>query len=106
MSAIRASKCRRTTTASRDLEWLIGDWSSEHEGVQLDVTCRWIANKNFVERTHQVTEGGHVTSSGSEIIGWDPSAQVIKSWTFSSDGGHAVGVWSGHDSGWVVETSA
>lgn len=88
-----------------DLEKMIGTWTAENKGVEFEATCRWIANKNFVEQTFRSRQGGQTIASGTQIIGWDPAGERITSWTFSSDGGHAVGHWQPHESGWMVESS-
>ncbi len=97
------SSSKQTQLAS--LEWLVGEWIAEHEGVRLDVASRWIANNSFIERSYAVTNRGQLTSSGRQIIGWDPETQSVRSWVFNSDGGHAIGDWSQRQGSWVVRTT-
>lgn len=87
-----------------DLEWLIGKWAAEEHGAKNESACRWVANKSFVERKFQTTRPDGTTTSGVQLIGWNADAGQIQSWTFSSDGGHAVGVWSPRAGGWSAET--
>ncbi len=87
-----------------DLEVLVGSWQAARDNISVDVTCRWIENNQFLERTHSVTESGQVKSTGRQIIGVHPSTERINSWTFNSDGSHARDVWSPHKNGWVVES--
>lgn len=87
-----------------DFEWLIGSWSAEEHGAKTEVTCRWIANKSFVERSYRVTKNGQVSAAGVQIIGWNPHTQSPQSWLFVSDGGQALGKWSPRDKGWVIES--
>ncbi|MCC9607962.1 SgcJ/EcaC family oxidoreductase [Blastopirellula sp. JC732] len=86
-----------------DLEWLIGKWSAEEFGVQIDSECRWIANKSFVERSYTTTSPGGAKASGVQLIGWNPIQGRIQSWNFSPDGGHAVGLWTPIKNGFVAE---
>jgi hypothetical protein len=65
--------------------------------------CRWIANKSFVQRTYTVTQPDGSTTHGVQIIGFNPRGEHIQSWNFSSDGGHAIGVWEPHEGGWSAE---
>jgi uncharacterized protein (TIGR02246 family) len=88
-----------------DFEWLIGTWQGGQGKVRVESKCRWLANKSFIERTYAVTDAGLPTSSGTQIIGWDPEHQQICSWTFSSDAGHAQNVWKQHRGGWWMESS-
>ena len=89
----------------RDLEWLIGNWRTENEGVHVEANCRWIAGQKFMERTFVVREGETESHSGTQIIGWDPARQRVASWLFDSSGGHAVGVWTPHEKGWLVQSA-
>ena len=88
-----------------DLENMIGTWVAENQGVEFEVTCRWIANKNFIEQNFRSQQGSQTIASGTQIIGWDPAKQRITSWAFTSEGGHAVGLWRPHDTGWLVESA-
>jgi uncharacterized protein (TIGR02246 family) len=88
-----------------DLDWLVGHWQAEHEGVLLEVVCRPIANQRFLERSYQVSEAGKVVESGTQMIGVDPLSQQINSWMFRSDGGHAMGIWGSSQRGWRIETT-
>jgi uncharacterized protein (TIGR02246 family) len=88
-----------------DLEWLIGTWTAEEHGAKMVSVCRWVANKSFVERTYTVTHPDHSQVSGVQLIGFNPAEGHMQSWNFSSDGGHAIGVWTARENGWqaVIE---
>ena len=88
-----------------DFEWLIGTWEAGEGDVRIETTCRWLKNKSFVERTYQVTTGGLPSSSGTQIIGWDPEQQQMCSWNFSSDSGYAKETWKPVANGWVSQSS-
>jgi hypothetical protein len=88
-----------------DFEWLIGTWHAGKGNVSVETKCRWLANKSFIERKYVVSDGGLPTSSGLQIIGWDPEVQQLCSWTFSSDGGHAKNVWRPQGGGWVSQST-
>jgi hypothetical protein len=86
-----------------DLEWLIGKWTAEEHGAKSESVFRWVANKSFVERKFQTTRPDGTATSGVQLIGWNAAAGQIQSWSFTSDGGHAVGVWSPRAGGWSAE---
>ena len=86
-----------------DLEWLIGEWSAESNGGKMESVCRWVANKSFVERTYTSSHSNGETSSGVQMIGFNPQTGEIQSWNFSSDGGVATGVWTPRENGWMAE---
>jgi len=105
MSTVRDTRIETPSGYSRveDLEWLIGKWTAEEHGAKTESVCRWVANKSFVERRFTTTRPGGAVSSGVQLIGWNPEAGQMQSWTFSSDGGHAIGVWSPRAGGWSAE---
>jgi uncharacterized protein (TIGR02246 family) len=87
-----------------DLEWLVGTWSATKENAHVEVKCRWVENDHFLARSHTASESGKVTSGGLELIGVDPFTGRITSWSFNNDGSYAVGIWSPHESGWIIES--
>lgn len=86
-----------------DLEWLIGTWTAEENGAKTESVCHWVAGKSFVERSYTVTRADGTTSSGVQLIGWNPQGGYVQSWNFTSDGGHAIGVWTPRTGGWSAE---
>jgi hypothetical protein len=88
-----------------ELAWLVGAWQSDGQGKQLQLEFQWIAGKRFLQRTHRVTQAGEVVSDGVQIIGADPLASGIRSWTFSSEGGYSQGAWTSQEGGWAIEST-
>ena len=66
--------------------------------------CKWTTNQNYLSRTYSVSSEEGVTSSGLQIIGWDPKNEQIRSWLFDSNGGFVSGEWSKRDDGWAVQS--
>ena len=91
-----------TVTSAADLEWLIGTWVAEENGVKTESVCSWVASGRFVERTSTTTQVDGTTTSGKQLIGWNPLEGHVQSWTFSPDGGHAVGNWMPIPGGWMA----
>src|SRR4029453_4167853 len=105
MATVRDSRVE-TPSAFRnvaDLEWLIGTWTAEENGAKTESVCRWVAGKSFVERSYTVTHAAGTSTSGVQLIGWNPQGGQVQSWNFTSDGGHAVGVWTPREGGWSAE---
>jgi uncharacterized protein (TIGR02246 family) len=91
----------------RGLEFLIGDWSDDAEGVEVGrMSFAWSENQGFIVNTYSSTAKGLILSSGTQYIGWDPSAKRIRSWTFDSMGGFGEGGWTQDGDKWVSKTSA
>lgn len=87
----------------QSLEWMIGTWVDRDEEISIETTCRWTPNKNFLIRAFTATVGDQQELGGTQIVGWDPSTEQIRSWTFDSDGGFAQGTWHAKDDGWKVD---
>ena len=88
----------------QDLEWLIGDWVDDQGGAAVTMRGEWTANRNFISRSFTVMIEDRIDMSGTQVIGWDPAAETIRSWVFDSDGGFAEGVWTRLDDGWSVRS--
>jgi uncharacterized protein (TIGR02246 family) len=88
-----------------DLNWLIGDWTAEENGTRTESKCRWIVNNKFVERTHSTTQLDGTVATGLQIIGWNSQSNHIQSWNFTADGGHAIGIWSATEGGWLAKVT-
>jgi uncharacterized protein (TIGR02246 family) len=105
MSSVRDTRVETPSGYRRmdDFEWLVGTWVAEEHGAKSEFICRWVANKSFVERSFTTALPNGATTSGVQLIGRNPESGQIQSWTFSSDGGLAIGVWSVRANGWTAE---
>ncbi len=90
--------------AFKPLEWLVGKWELKSGGTTVENKFKWVANRSFLEREYTVREDGMTTTSGMQIIGWDPQAGQIHSWSFDSAGGHGQGLWTAAADGWRIES--
>ncbi|TWT81402.1 SnoaL-like domain protein [Planctomycetes bacterium CA13] len=90
----------------RELEWLIGDWTYENAGGSTEIHGQWINNQRFISRSFTVRGGNGNELNGRQIIGWDPSAGVIRSWSFDSQGAFEQGVWHRVGNRWRVKVRA
>jgi uncharacterized protein (TIGR02246 family) len=87
----------------KSLEWLIGSWHDQEGSSKVDTTCEWTRNRNFITRSFKVMLQGQDELTGTQIIGWDPASETIRSWMFDSDGGFAHGVWTFTEDHWVIK---
>lgn len=90
----------------KGLDFLVGQWINEGDGMSIDIDCQWTTNQNYLSRKYHVALDGEVQSSGLEIIGWDAKHEQIRSWLFDSEGGFVQGEWNMHDGKWVVQSLA
>jgi uncharacterized protein (TIGR02246 family) len=109
LSSVRELAPRRLPPPShyeqlQELEWLIGDWVDDQGGAAITMRGEWTANRNFISRSFTVMIEDRIDMSGTQVIGWDPAAETIRSWVFDSDGGFNEGVWTHRDDGWSVRS--
>jgi uncharacterized protein (TIGR02246 family) len=90
----------------KELDWLVGDWVDldDDEATTIETSCKWSKNQNFLVRTFNVAVRDRITTSGLQIIGWDPSAKHIRSWVFDSDGGFGEAIWTKKGKAWHIHS--
>ena len=88
----------------QSLEWMIGTWVDADNSGAVETNCRWTKNRNFIARSFKVRVDDEIDFEGTQVIGWDPYNETIRSWTFDSDGGFAVGRWTGDNGRWTVKS--
>lgn len=91
--------------ALADLEWLIGDWRDETENVTATSSFRWGAAGSYLIRSFSVAKGDAAAEEGTQVIGWDPLARQIRSWTFHSDGSFGEAFWSRSGGDWMIKST-
>ncbi len=86
------------------LAWMVGEWAEE-AGADPSVatSVQWAANNRFITRVFSVTNGEGATLSGTQVIGWDPAEQQIRSWTFDTEGGFGEAYWTRDGSQWLIK---
>jgi uncharacterized protein (TIGR02246 family) len=92
----------------KELEWMVGDWQDVEPPageVSVESTCGWMMNKSFLIRKFTARLRNRVPVAGTQVIGWDPREDVIRSWVFDSSGGFSEGVWKRDGSRWMIRTS-
>lgn len=90
----------------KELEWMVGSWLDDNDGVLIQTDCEWTKNKNFLTRSFAVMVDDRVDMSGMQIIGWDPAEKQIRSWVFDSDGTFGEGTWTRKDDTWSIKQSS
>lgn len=88
----------------KPLEWMIGEWGDAAGSGAVETACRWSKNRNFIIQSFRVNAGDAAEFEGTQVIGWDPRTQVIRSWLFDSDGGFGTSVWKQAGERWTVES--
>lgn len=91
----------------RGLDWMIGAWAEPGEGPSgAQVLFEWTADRNFIVASRAVRVGNALLDSGTERIGWDPAAKLIRSWSFEPDGGFGQGTWTRSGDTWTTRSSS
>jgi uncharacterized protein (TIGR02246 family) len=92
----------------KELEWMIGEWENAPtagDNVSVESMCGWTVNKNFIVRRFSAQVRDRVSAAGTQVIGWDPREDAIRSWAFDSTGGFAQAVWKRDGRRWIITTS-
>jgi uncharacterized protein (TIGR02246 family) len=84
----------------KELKWLVGNWEAEKGALNLSV--RQTLNQAFLAVDYKIKAGeGEMTVT--QLVGFDPLTNQIKSWTFDSLGGYSEGLWRREGSTWTAE---
>jgi uncharacterized protein (TIGR02246 family) len=83
------------------LEWMVGKWGTDADNAQVELDCNWTKNQNFLTRAFKISIDDD-SFSGMQIIGWDPAAKAIRSWTFDSNGTFTDGTWQQRKGRWFI----
>jgi uncharacterized protein (TIGR02246 family) len=86
-----------------ELEWLIGDWIDKDDTGAVETSFRWTKDYSFINASFRVSVGDRVELEGTQVIGWDPVAQKIRSWIFDTKAGFGEGEWSRAGNRWTVK---
>jgi len=93
------------TSPLDELAWMVGQWVDEGENSKITTTCSWTHGGHYLTRSFRVTVEGELNLEGTQMLGWDPIAGEIRSWTFDSAGGFGEGRWMRDGNRWLVKTS-
>lgn len=83
------------------LEWMVGEWTTNSDNAEVELDCNWTKNQNFLTRAFKIAIDGN-SMSGMQIIGWDPAAKAVRSWTFDSNGTFAEATWEQRGGRWFI----
>jgi uncharacterized protein (TIGR02246 family) len=90
----------------KQIEWLVGDWVDESSDSVVSTSTRWAEDKNYLLSEFTIHVAGRPVITGSQRIGWDPLARLIRCWVFDSEGGFGTGVFAREDNRWVVKMTS
>ncbi|TWU01593.1 nuclear transport factor 2 family protein [Neorhodopirellula pilleata] len=86
--------------AIESLGWLVGTWQdSSPEELQSEI--EFLPGRRFLRRT--ITDSSGQQMLGFEIVGYDPIANRVRSWTYLSDGTFGEGFWTGEENHWSLK---
>lgn len=89
----------------KELQWMVGQWTTRDDTASVDSQCQWTKNKSFLKRSFCVQDDAAQVDV-TQYIGWDASTGQIRSWSFDSEGGFEQGVWRQVDHQWIVDATA
>jgi hypothetical protein len=100
-----ATEDSESASPLHDLAWMVGRWIDESDEARITTECSWSHGEKFLKRSFQITTDDEVVLTGTQMIGWDPIEERIRSWTFDSEGGRGEGRWFRDGDRWLVKTS-
>ena len=89
----------------KPLEWIIGTWVDEDSEARIETACKWTENRNFITRSFTVYIDGVADLRGTQVIGWDPSQNTIRSWLFDARGTFGTATWKQDGDRWIIRAS-
>lgn len=89
----------------RQLEWMLGEWVNESDDANVNTTCRWSDDGNYLLREFDVKAEGRITLRGTQRIGWDGQRKQFRTWIFDDRGGFAEGLMSREGDRWLIKST-
>ena len=96
---------QKTGSPLSQLDWLIGSWQDNNEEATITINCTRLGKNGFLRREFKVKAESQTELNVMQIIGYEPNENVIRSWSFDSDGGFGNGIWQKKGDDWIVKTS-
>ncbi len=88
----------------KQLEWMLGDWTSEGSESAVSFNCKWNRSQSFLLIDQTIALKDQEPLTIKHIIGWDPAKQQIRSWVFDSRGGFGESMWTRKGNRWLLES--
>ena len=88
------------------LDWLIGNWKVDKEGIDAKMEATWVLDGRFIMRTTTVEQEDETPFTSVEVIGYDPTQTRIHSWVFDNEGGFGSGTWRRDGNKWLIRSRA
>jgi uncharacterized protein (TIGR02246 family) len=89
----------------RELDWLIGSWKAERDGIQVRTDYDWWHGKNFIRVQFSIKTRENQLS-GFQMIGVDAATGSIRSWAFDPDGSFGEATWTRDGKRWLQESAS
>lgn len=86
------------------IQWMQGQWSAPMGDETFDVDARFVGDGAAMVREFRIQNGQETTTTGVQILVWDPLQQVLRSWTTDRDGGFAEAAWHQVGDSWVARS--
>lgn len=93
-----------SSDAIDDLGWMIGEWVAEGPHATAEISCSWGKDESYIVTQLKMKPVVGEPFSATQVIGWDPSQQKIRSFMFDSRGGFNEGQWVNEGDGWIVRS--
>lgn len=93
------------STPLEELSWFIGDWTAKGDGLDATLSASWSDDGKYLMQHFTIRRDGHEDLHADQRIAWDPASEVIRSWSFHTNGGFVEGEWRREGDAWAVTTA-
>ncbi|MEO8352340.1 MAG: DUF1579 family protein [Chthoniobacteraceae bacterium] len=80
----------------------MGTWKDSGTGEKVATSVAWTKNRHFLRRSVTIAREDGDPMEATEVIGYDPVAEGVRSWVFDSEGGFGEGSWKRDANKWLV----
>lgn len=91
-----------TDVSVKNLEWLVGEWTSKGDGGDMTITYSWDDDKVFLIGKYSMVKDGKTISKGTQYFGKNPHGG-LRSWMFDSTGTTSDAIWTRDGDRWLSE---
>jgi hypothetical protein len=84
---------------------MVGKWEGKRGETATQTSVAWMKGNAFLICNFKAATHGADEIEGTQMIGWDPASQTIRSWIFDSHGDFGEGQWTQEGDRWTVQST-
>jgi uncharacterized protein (TIGR02246 family) len=88
----------------KQLAWMVGEWQDRDAKDHVTMSVRWGHNQTYLIQRFTVKHADGKEIQTTQLIGWDPREERVRSWLFDSSGGFSGAYWTRTGNSWEGES--